>query len=427
MNNWPLITLEDRVDLLTGPAFSSDYFRENPPGIRLARGDNVKEGNFEWGSKTRYWPELTKNLEDYLLKEDDILIGMDGSKVGKNWARVRKKDLPCLLVQRVARLRSKQNFDQRYLGFLISSIKFKSYIDGVKTGTSIPHISGSQIKSFSFLLPPLPTQDAIARILGSLDDKIELNKQMNDTLEAMARAIFQSWFEDFDPVRAKMEGRQPAGMNAETVALFPDSLDEVDGWEVPRGWVVNFLPEVFEINPTRSLVKGQKTPYLDMKNVPTRGHRPIDWIQRAFSSGTKFINGDTLLARITPCLENGKTIFVDFLNDGEVGWGSTEYIVLRPKPPLLPEFGYLLARDEDFRAHAILNMSGSSGRQRVPSECFDSFQIVVPSKPVAEKFCELVRPLMVMIKKNDEQSRTLAQIRDALLPKLMSGEINISY
>ena len=117
---------------------------------------------------------------------------------------------------------------------------------------------------------------------------------------------------------------------------------------------------------------------------------------------------------------------MDFLDDGQVGWGSTEYIVLRPKPPLPPEFGYLLARDEDFRAHAILNMSGSSGRQRVPSECFDSYQIVKPSESVAKKFGEIVKPLMAMIKKNDEQSRTLAQIRDALLPKLMNGEIKIS-
>lgn len=274
-------------------------------------------------------------------------------------------------------------------------------------------------------VPPLQIQHTIVNILGSLDDKIEINRQMNETLEVMARAIFQSWFVDFNPVRDKAEGGSPGGMDAATAALFPSEFEEIEGMEVPKGWMIASLPEIFEINPQRSIAKDQIAPYLDMQNVPTRGHRPIDWIDRAFSSGTKFVNGDTLLARITPCLENGKTIFVDFLNKAQVGWGSTEYIVLRPKPPLPPEFGYLLARNEEFRAHAILNMSGTSGRQRVPSKCFDSYQIVVPTKAIAEKFGEIVKLLMMMIKKNDEQSRSLVQMRDALLPKLMSGEITV--
>ena len=248
---------------------------------------------------------------------------------------------------------------------------------------------------------------------------------MNETLEAIARTIFQSWFVDFDPVQAKVDGRQPGCVDASTAEMFPSEFEEIEGREVPKGWRIASLSEIFEINPQRSLAKDQIAPYLDMQNVPTRGHRPIDWVDRDFSSGTKFVNGDTLMARITPCLENGKTIFVDFLNDAQVGWGSTEYIVLRPKSPLPPEFGYLLARDEEFRAHAILNMSGSSGRQRVPSKCFDSYQIVVPTKPVAEKFGEIVKLLMVRIKKNDEQSRTLVTLRDSLLPKLMSGEIPV--
>jgi len=144
-------------------------------------------------------------------------------------------------------------------------------------------------------------------------------------------------------------------------------------------------------------------------------------------SGTKFVNGDTLLARITPCLENGKTAFVDFLpEEGQVGWGSTEYIVLRPKPPLPAEYGYYLARSEDLRTHAIQNMTGSSGRQRVPAECFAQYHIAVPPAPIAQRFGESARTLMIMISANDEQSRTLAALRDALLPKLLSGELRLA-
>jgi len=139
----------------------------------------------------------------------------------------------------------------------------------------------------------------------------------------------------------------------------------------------------------------------------------------------KFQNGDTLLARITPCLENGKTAYVDFLGQGQIGWGSTEYIVLRPLPPLPPEFGYYLARDEDFRTFAIQNMTGTSGRQRVPSSCFDQYLLAVPDEAVAERFGVVARSLMRKISANSEQNQTLASIRDALLPRLLSGQLRI--
>ena len=161
-------------------------------------------------------------------------------------------------------------------------------------------------------MPPSPVQKAIAHILGTLDDKIELNRRMNETLEAMARAIFKSWFVDFDPVRAKMDGRKPVGMDTATAALFPKGFEETALGRTPQGWRVRPLPEAIEVNPRRTLPKGAVSPYLDMKNMPTRGHCADEIIDRAFSSGTKFSNGDTLLARITPCLENGKTAFVDF-------------------------------------------------------------------------------------------------------------------
>jgi type I restriction enzyme S subunit len=132
-----------------------------------------------------------------------------------------------------------------------------------------------------------------------------------------------------------------------------------------------------------------------------------------------------LLARITPCLENGKTAFVDFLIDGQVGWGSTEYIIFRPKPPLPLEYGYYLARSEELRNHAIINMTGTSGRQRTPASCFDSYMISVPPTQLAEKFGEFAKSIMKKIKINDEENRTLANLRNTLLPKLISGEVSV--
>src|SRR5258708_39986942 len=161
-------------------------------------------------------------------------------------------------------------------------------------------------------------------------------------------------------------------MDAATAALFTDSFQDSPLGEIRKGWGVMPLPDAIDVNPNRRLSKGEAVPYVDMQNMPVQGHRVLGWIKRPFGSGAKFMNGDSLVARITPCLENGKTAFVDFLQDGDIGWGSTEYIVLHPKPPLPAYFGYCLARSDEFRNHAIQNMTGTSGRseeRRVGKEC----------------------------------------------------------
>src|SRR5439155_22467450 len=210
-----------------------------------------------------------------------------------------------------------------------------------RSGT-FPQITFDQVAALEFPQLSIAEQKAIATVIGALDDKIELNRRTNTTLEAMARALFQSWFVDFDPIRAKLDGRQPTGLESATAALFPNEFEDSDLGPIPKGWKVTPLAEAIEVNPRRKLQPGTVAPYIDMKNMPTQGHCAEEVIQREFTSGTKFQNGDTLLARITPCLENGKTAFVDFLNGDEIGWGSTEYIVFAPKPPLPPHFVYLL-------------------------------------------------------------------------------------
>ncbi len=280
------------------------------------------------------------------------------------------------------------------------------------------------LRTIEIPLPPLAEQRAIAHILGTLDDKIELNRRMNETLEAMAHALFKSWFISFDPVRAKMKGRVP-GLPTPFAGLFPDRLVDSEIGEIPEGWGVNLLSNQIELNPKRTLRKGQIAPYLDMASMPTKGHVPDRWFDKPFGSGMRFLNGDTLLARITPCLENGKTAYVDFLSDGCVGWGSTEYIVMRPKPPVPHEFAYCLARSPDFREFAIHNMTGTSGRQRVSAAAISHFPLASPTREVAESFGKLVRPLFLQASANACTSRALAAMRDALLPKFISGEIRL--
>ncbi|HAS8235712.1 TPA: restriction endonuclease subunit S [Vibrio vulnificus] len=186
---WSYSELGSLTDFATGPVFKSSDFV--PEGIRLARGDNVKEGYFHWGDKARYWSEITPKLEKYLLQANDILLGMDGSKVGKNWCKVTPSDLPCLLVQRVARLRETSKIGASMLEVIISGSSFKKYVDNVKTGTSIPHISGKQIKEFEVLMPPFTSgivecfeklmQPIAQRRLASTGEIISLTS-LRDTL-----------------------------------------------------------------------------------------------------------------------------------------------------------------------------------------------------------------------------------------------------
>lgn len=280
----------------------------------------------------------------------------------------------------------------------------------------------TSLRSIRLPIPPIAEQRAIAHILGVLDDKIELNRRRNQILEAMARALFKDWFVDFGPVRAKMEGREPY-LPADLWQLFPDRLDDEGK---PEGWEMVPASELITFNPTEPLRKGTPAPYLDMASLPTSGSWPEPPVIRDFGSGMRFRNGDTLLARITPCLENGKTAFVQCLPDDTAGWGSTEYIVMRPKAPVPAGYAYLLARDDAFREHAIRSMTGTSGRQRAQGDSVATFKLASPpDEYLWHAFERQISPTFESIMSNAKASETLSALRDTLLPKLISGELRI--
>ncbi len=362
--------------------------------------------------------------------------------------------LTCCLGQRQVLLRPKAGVNPDYLLYALQSPFVQDQIRWNEgTGSTVSNIRIPVLERIE--IPRLGSnEESVANALRSLDSKIDVNRRINQTLEAMAQAVFKSWFVDFDPVKAKIaakaEGRDPlrAVMTAisgkpdaeldtlppnqfaplaATAELFPDETEESELGEIPKGWKVCQLPECVDINPARVLKKGAIAPYLDMANVPTHAARVDNVVPRAFGSGSKFLNGDTLLARITPCLENGKTAYVDFLADDEVGWGSTEFIVLRPKNGMPLPFAYFLCRHPEFRAFAISQMAGTSGRQRVPNDCFGAYKVVKPSALVADAFGLQTTQFMKQIKSLDEASKTLAGLRDALLPRLLSGELQVRH
>lgn len=322
----------------------------------------------------------------------------------------------------------------RFLALYFSSREFQNELSFTMAQTTRNQVPITEQRRLRVRVPPMDVQRSIADAAFCLIEKIELNRRVNETLEAMAQAIFRDWFVDFGPVRRKLSGAtDPVEIlgkvttdpvrASELARLFPDGLDQ-DG--LPSGWRQGTARDLIEFNPRETMRGGTLAPYSDMASLPTQGTVAELPVMRPFGSGMRFRNGDALLARITPCLENGKGAWVDFLSDdAPVGWGSTEFIVLRGRAGTPPLFGYLLTRDPDFRRHAIQSMTGTSGRQRAQAESLEAWPIALPPPSVLEAFGEHVNPLFARITAAAKESRILGETRDYLLPRLMSGEVRV--
>jgi type I restriction enzyme S subunit len=420
-SEWPVMNLEDCLEALI------DYRGKTPKkttsGVPLVTAKVIKGGRIETPSEYIAANDYDTWMRRGIPKAGDVVMTTE-APLGEV-AQLGKEKIA--LAQRVITLRGKSGLlDSTYLLYLLQTEEMQEKIKARATGTTVLGIKQSELRKIPISLPPLHLQKNVASVLSALDHRITLLREINATLEAIAQALFKSWFIDFDPVCAKAEGREPEGIDAETAALFPDSIEETGLGLVPSGWSISTLDAAYEINPTRRLKKGEMAPYLDMANVPIKGHHPDVIIQREMRSGSKFINGDTLLARITPCLENGKTAYVDFLSEDQVGWGSTEFVVLRPKEPLPHYHGYLLSRHTQFRDFAIQSMSGTSGRQRIQNDALGRYPMVIPTQNVAEIFGAIITPIQKKITENSKQAKTLGYLRDTLLPQLISGQLNLN-
>lgn len=331
-----------------------------------------------------------------------------------NWA-----DRRYAIGRGLAAIRHKQGKDlQPFLKGLIDCNLPSLLVEA--TGSTFPNVSSQQLNQLSIQVPDLPTQRSIAAILSALDEKIELNRQTNRTLEAIAQALFKEWFVDFNYLsEPRLEGLKDY-LDYDSV-----SLESVSTCNQVNHGSDGKLHDICELNPKLFLKKGTVAPHVEMKDLSSDSAIIKRSINREFTSGSKFQNGDTLLARITPCLENGKTGLVNFLKDGEVGWGSTEFIVMRAKGCVSPYFVYCIARQQRFRDFAIQSMVGSSGRQRVIESILSDFDVPIPNETVMKCFHAAVAPIFRQLHENEQQTTTLTAIRDTLLQKLMSGEINV--
>ena len=321
-------------------------------------------------------------------------------------------------------MRARRRSDQNFAYYLSRLPEFRAFAIQQMTGTSgRQRVNWQSLTEFEFTDLDPSLRESIGSILAALDDKIELNRRMNETLEAMAQAIFKDWFVDFGPTRAKAKGRTPY-LTPYLWDLFPDALNDED---IPVGWARGMACDLFDFNPTERVGRRARAPYLAMAALPTKGLVPVAPSEREYKSGSRFRDGDTLFARITPCLENGKTAFVFGLGEGVIGTGSTEFIVIRSRKQVPEATSYLLARNPAFRRHAERSMTGTSGRQRANAEALAQFNVALPNETgVWQAMSQIIDPLFDRIIGNAYESRSLAETRDLLLPKLMSGEIRVA-
>jgi type I restriction enzyme S subunit len=273
------------------------------------------------------------------------------------------------------------------------------------------------------LVPPLDDQRAIAHILGTLDDKIELNRRMNATLEATARAIFKSWFVDFDPVRANAAGRAPVGMTPEVAALFPDGFEDSELGEIPRGWRLSTLDAISRLNPEAwsKATRPDKIAYLDLSNTKWGVIEAVTEYSSADapSRAQRILRpGDTIIGTVRP--GNGSFAYIN--QEGLTG--STGFAVLRPLKTEYADFVYLAATEPGNIERLSLLADGGAYPAVRPEAVLDT-AITFSTKEILEHFSGQVVPLFALFAENEKQSRTLATLRDALLPKLLSGEIRV--
>ena len=291
--------------------------------------------------------------------------------------------------------------------------------------SAYPSIRPGDIEAIEFPLPPLEEQRAIARVLGALDDKIALNRRMSETLEEMARALFRSWFINFDPVRAKAEGR-PSGLPPDLDALFPASFEASELGEIPAGWEMKTLGDVVtQLRDNENPMKAPTTMFSHF-SIPAydEGQVPRQEVGEAIRSAkTRVKPGVVLLSKLNPEIER---VWLPDVAPGDRAICSTEFLVLEPRPPFQRGYIYCLARSAPFRGQIESLVTGTSkSHQRAGANAVLGLPTVIAPEPLVQAFEQRASDTLDQTLRYRRSSVGLAAQRDALLPRLVSGELRL--
>ena len=364
--------------------------------------------------------EKANKLSANLARPGDVIFTQRGANHFRQIAIIPKDgEARYLVSQSQMKLTVNRDIvDELFVYYCFISPKQQEYLQTHAISTGVPHTNLGILKSVPIPLPPLAEQKAIAAVLGALDDKIELNRRMSATLEEMARALLRSWFVDFDPVHAKARGEEPAHMDAATAALFPDGFGE-DG--LPEGWRPGVLGDV-AIAPRTGVdpnTVDPETPYIGLEHMPRRSITLTEWAVAGGVGSQKSAMraGDFLFGKLRPYFHKVGVAPVD-------GVCSTEIVVVRAKHDDWSGYVLSVISSDAFVEHT----NGSSAGTRMPRTNWRdmaAFEVALPSVDVAKAFETTVGPSRKLIVAKSHELRTLAALRDSLLPKLMSGDLRV--
>ena len=415
-NEWECTSLRDAgvalidCDHRTPPAASAGY-----PYIAIPQ---LKEGRLSLGDVRRISPEhFAEWTRKAKPQHHDVILSR---RCNPGETAYVPSGLECALGQNLVLLRADgRKLYSPFLRWLVRGPDWWEQVGKfINVGAVFDSLRCADIPNFSMPLPPIAEQKAIAGMLGALDDKIELNRWMNATLEAMARALFQSWFVDFDPVRAKRDGRHPLGLDSATAALFPSAFRESPIGPIPLDWEASRLDEV-------ALVLMGLSPDGDSYNANGIGtpliNGPVEFGDY-FPVKTKWTNAATRLSAegdLIFCVR-GSTTGRRVVADGEYGIGRG-VCAIRAKHG----FHSFLYQTINIGLDRLLEMTTGSVFPSLSAPDIKRFLVLRPAKTVLEAFERTTMPLVLYIQKNIYQSRTLATLRDTLLPKLLSGELRV--
>jgi len=425
---WRVCRLGDAVDIFDGPHATPRKIDAGPIflGIsNLANGrlDLTSTAHLSEGDYIRWTRRVTP-------QEGDVVFSYE-TRLGE--AAIIPAGLKCCLGRRMGLLRTKScHLDSRFLLYTYLGAEFQETIRSRTVhGSTVDRILLVEMPDFPIRLPSLKTQQAIACILGALDDKIELNRRMSETLEGMARAIFKSWFVDFDPVQAKMEGRQPYAMDAETAALFPDALVDSEIGSIPEGWKVAVLADVAEVVDCLHSKKPEQQEkgklFLQVYNVGRAGNLDLSkpyyiteedykiWISRI-----EIKPGDLVITK------TGRVGAIAQIPSGVNAAIGRNIVGIRAKTRVMrPRFLRDCMLSNHMRRDIHLQTSSGTILQSLHVKSISRLRLSLPPLPLVEKYDEIIEGIHGRMELNDAESRNLTELRDTLLPKLISGELRV--
>lgn len=383
-------TLGDVAELQVGFAFKSSEFSSVASDRRLLRGDNVGQGRLRWDGAARWAGEVDSRYE---LRPGDVVLAMDRPWIGAGlkYAIVRPDDCPALLVQRVARLRARPGFDQRFLAYVIASPSFTAHILASQTGTAVPHVSAAQILSFATRVPPLDAQRGIAEVLGALDDKIAANDRVTGTAEALADSIF-------------LRARSVAGESE--VRAFGD-VAQVLGGGTPSTRVPEYWDgDVRWATPTD--VTRLSTPYL------SETARTITDAGLGACASSVYPAGSILMTSRATIGAFAIAQIATAVNQG--------FIVVNAKDS---RHQWWLYHDMRSRVPEFISHANGATFLELPRGRFKVLPVAVPADDEIDAFNDEVQPLHDLAAQVTRESALLATTRDELLPLLMSGKVRV--